>query len=297
MTATQSDLRPDWLDREQFPFAAQAVDLPSGRLTYVDEGEGPILLFVHAGMWSFIFRDVISRLRSDFRCIAMDFPGYGLNQETDREYEIRDMSELLAEFIRAQRLNDVTVVAHDLGGVVALGAAAVHADRIAGMVLANTFAWTPDTAGLRTMFRVMSSRVMTGLDTATNLVPRLTATSFGVGRHLDRPGRRTFLAPYHHRDVRRRFHLAMRSAFRDPGFTDSIADAVTSTLNDRPVLTIFGEKNDPFGFQARHALTFPDHEGIIVEAGNHFPMMDDPDLFASAVRSWHGRRVVSRATS
>ena len=75
--------RPDWLPTEEFPFDVKAADLPLGTLTYIDEGEGPTLLFVHAGMWSFIFRDVIAELREDFRCIAMDFPGYG-PQRRDR---------------------------------------------------------------------------------------------------------------------------------------------------------------------------------------------------------------------
>ena len=291
MTAAQTDFRPDWLDQDQFPFTVRAVALPSGRLTYIDEGDGPTLLFVHAGMWSFIFRDVISRLRDGFRCITMDFPGYGLNSDTDREFEIRQMAQLLGEFVEEMDLRDVTVVAHDLGGIVSLAAAATDPGRVAGLVLTNTFAWTPDSPGLRAMFRVMSSGAATGIDAMTNLIPRVTSTSGGVGRHLDRAGREAFLAPFRDRQVRRRFHASMRSAFHDPEFTDGVAEAVSSKLRHLPTLTIFGERNDPFGFQDRHAATFPDHEGIIIEKGNHFPMMDDPDLFASTLRSWHERKV------
>ncbi len=46
--------RPGWLPYEEFPFRLHSLDLPSGGVSYIDEGDGPTLLFVHAGLWSFI---------------------------------------------------------------------------------------------------------------------------------------------------------------------------------------------------------------------------------------------------
>ncbi len=61
------------------------------------------------------------------------------------------------------------------------------------------------------------------------------------------------------------------------------------------MLTIFGQHNDPWGFQDRHAATFPNHEGIVVPKGYHFPMTVDPDLFADTIRDWWQRRVAKQA--
>jgi haloalkane dehalogenase len=278
----------------QSPFEARTLSLPGGEVSYVDQGAGPVLLFVHAGMWSFIFEPAIERLSVDHRCITLDFPGFGRAVHTTADLGVREQSTVLEQFIDHLDLRNATLVAHDLGGPVGIVAAGHLPDRFSGLILANTFAWTPDTLGLRTMFQIMSSRPMTAFGTATNLVPRLTATSFGVGRHLDSAGRKAFLEPYASRNARRRFHLTMRSAFTDPVFTDEAADLAAGPLNALPVLTIFGEKNDPFGFQRRHAATFPDHEGHIVETGNHFPMMDAPDQFADWIRDWHARKVAPR---
>lgn len=44
------------------------------RVRYINEGSGPALLFVNASRWSFMFRDVIVRLRGQFRCLALGFP-------------------------------------------------------------------------------------------------------------------------------------------------------------------------------------------------------------------------------
>jgi haloalkane dehalogenase len=67
--------RPHWLPRSAFPFQIRFSDVGGTRIHYVDEGSGPALLQVSAGQWSFIFRDVIVRLRGQFRCLTLDFPG------------------------------------------------------------------------------------------------------------------------------------------------------------------------------------------------------------------------------
>ncbi len=295
MTITDTIERPSWLPSEEFPFRLQSVNLPSGEVSYIDEGEGPTLLFVHAGLWSFIWRDVIVRLREDFRTIALDFPGFGLTADTDIDLTIPQLSAVLAEFVAELDLSDVTLVAHDLGGPVALGAAAVDTGRYKALVLTNTFAWEPDKGSLRAMLKTMGSRPVAWLDTATNFLPHMSTNRFGVGRHLSRAGKKAFRGPFRDRSRRRRLHLLMRSALDSTEHFNRVEEATGSALNDRPVLTIFGQLNDPWRFQDRHAATFPDHEGIVVPKGWHFPMTVDPDLFADTLRDWWQRRVAKQA--
>ncbi|MGP3979737.1 alpha/beta fold hydrolase [Streptomyces sp. KR80] len=41
------------------------------------KGLGPTLLFLHGNpTWSFVYREVIRALRHEFRCIALDYPGF-----------------------------------------------------------------------------------------------------------------------------------------------------------------------------------------------------------------------------
>ena len=44
------------------------------------EGAGAALLLVNVGEWSFIFRDVILRLRGSLRCVGFDFPDLGSSE-------------------------------------------------------------------------------------------------------------------------------------------------------------------------------------------------------------------------
>src|SRR5262249_7560238 len=63
-----------------FPFTSRWIDVDGHHVHYVDEGEGPTVLFLHGNpLWSFYFRKVIAGLRARFRCVALDYPGYGLS--------------------------------------------------------------------------------------------------------------------------------------------------------------------------------------------------------------------------
>src|SRR3954471_5879689 len=50
------------------------------RVHYVDEGSGPPLLLLHGNpTWSFLYRNIITGLRDRYRCLAVDYPGFGLS--------------------------------------------------------------------------------------------------------------------------------------------------------------------------------------------------------------------------
>jgi pimeloyl-ACP methyl ester carboxylesterase len=69
-----------WFDRDAYPFESRYLELPSGRMHYLDEGRGRALVFVHGSpSWSWDFRKLIRGLRGRFRCIAPDHVGFGLS--------------------------------------------------------------------------------------------------------------------------------------------------------------------------------------------------------------------------
>ena len=108
--------RPDWLPRSAYPFQIRFADAGGTMIHYIDEGSGPALLLVGAGQWSMIFRDVILRLRGEFRCLAFDFPDCGLSPDApDHDHSVVADARILEGFIDALDLQDITMVVHDLG--------------------------------------------------------------------------------------------------------------------------------------------------------------------------------------
>jgi cis-3-alkyl-4-acyloxetan-2-one decarboxylase len=130
-----------------FPFQPRFQAAGDCTLHYVDEGprEAPPLLFVHGNpTWSYLWRRQIAALsRQGHRCIAFDHMGFGRSEKPARlsAYSLRRHVENALALIDALDLRGVTLVAHDWGGPIGLGAMVRREERLARLVLMNTWAW------------------------------------------------------------------------------------------------------------------------------------------------------------
>jgi haloalkane dehalogenase len=107
----------------------------------VDEGSGVTILFVHGTPeWSFGFRDLIKQLNPKFRCIAIDFLGFGLSDKPKTaDYTCAGHARRLTKFIEQLGLKDLIVVANDFGGSISLSYVLDHQDNVRRVVLFNTW--------------------------------------------------------------------------------------------------------------------------------------------------------------
>jgi cis-3-alkyl-4-acyloxetan-2-one decarboxylase len=118
--------------RDEYPFESHFLEIDTGeRMHYIDEGSKETgtqtILCVHGNpTWSFYYRKIVSRLRDTHRVIAIDHIGCGL---------IR-----LIDFLD---LKNVTLVVHDWGGAIGLGAAVQRVNRFSRLFILNTAAFPP----------------------------------------------------------------------------------------------------------------------------------------------------------
>lgn len=280
--ALEARLRPP-----QYPFEHRYLEVERHDLHYVDEGSGPVLLLVNVGMWSYVFRDLMLRLRDRFRVVALDFPGLGLSSEVEDFPDVASNSALLERFVDELDLRDVTLLVHDVGGPVGLGWATRRPELVRGLIVANTFAFPlRDYPLIRGMLGLVTSRAFDAINTRTNLFARFSSSSVGVGRHLDADERAAFLVPWSRRSTRQASMAALRSVRGIDPWLEDIEEALTTTLRELPVLTVYGARNDPFGWQRRVESMMPRNQHLRVEGGNHFPFADAPDEVAQAIDSW-----------
>lgn len=98
---------------------------PSSRLSYMEWGTGtPTLVFLHyfsgaATSWQWVAQD----LAADFRCIAIDLPGFGDSPPLVTP-SLAAYSDLIQRQIAALTLDDFVLVGHSMGGKIALHVAA-----------------------------------------------------------------------------------------------------------------------------------------------------------------------------
>jgi haloalkane dehalogenase len=278
---------PTWLPKNAWPFDTHGLEVDDSVIAVNETGHGPVLFFVHVGAWSFIWRDLVTQLAPDFRCVFFDAPGTGQSYDGRAgSVSLARASRVTAAVIDALDLSEFTLVAHDLGGPASLAAVAATPERVRGIVAMNTFGWRPSSVSLRRMLGIVGSPIMREFDVLTGLIPRISSSSFGIGRHLDKPDRATFRAGMSAQRLRS-FHNYMRDARQCNDVYERVAAALAGPLATVPLLTIFGERNDPFGFQKRWKELFPAARQVVVPKGNHFPMCDAPDFVARTIRLWH----------
>lgn len=280
--------RPESLIEDAWPYQVRTAHLENATVAYTDEGNGHTLLLIHDGMCSFVWVHLIGLLKDTFRVVTLDFPGSGFSPAGAGPVSLEADSHILEGFVDHLELDELTLIAHDLGGGVGLGLATRRPEAINGLCLVNTFAWPPHTAALRGMLRLMGSPSMSSLNSATNFMARASSGRFGVGRHFDRAQKEAFVHMFDRKPARQRFNALMASTARERAYLADV-EAGLDRLGDRPVLTIFGERNDPFGFQDRWAEHFPHAEQMVIRGGYHFPMCDEPETVAKRITQWHSR--------
>jgi pimeloyl-ACP methyl ester carboxylesterase len=289
--------RPRWLPWSAFPFQTRFTDVGGTRIHYLDEGSGPALLLVSAGQWSFMFRDVIVRLRGQFRCLTLDFPGCGLSPDAPgHDHSVQANAQILDGFIDALDLHDTIMVVHDVGGPLGFLAAARRPERFRALVISNTFGW-PLAAypAVRRTLKIIASPPFGAINNLTNVVARFTASRYGVGRKMSKADRHAFLGPWRSRASRRATQQILAGVLRTGPLMAEVERSLRTTLAGLPVLTLFGRKNDAYGWQDRFARIFPHATAAGIDDGHHFPFNDDPDAYANAICAWWADKAATGA--
>jgi haloalkane dehalogenase len=133
-------------DPSLYPFRSRWFNSYCGQVHYIDEGTGPPILFCHDNpTWSFLYRKVITALRGSFRCIAVDYPGFGLSERPEGYgYTAEEHARCVGELVDHLQLDGLITMGHDWGGPVSLAVATARPERVRGVILGDTWFWPAD---------------------------------------------------------------------------------------------------------------------------------------------------------
>ncbi|MDQ3935137.1 MAG: alpha/beta hydrolase [Actinomycetota bacterium] len=116
----------------------RSVLLSAGEVRYRERGEGRPIVFVHGFLTNAdLWRNVVPKLASKYRCIAPDWPlgSHTVAMEPDADLTPHGIARLIAEFLEALDLDRVTLVGNDTGGALAQMVATRHPERLGALVL------------------------------------------------------------------------------------------------------------------------------------------------------------------
>ena len=111
------------LDQLKYPYPTQEIQLKQNiKISYVDEGKHKTtLVFIH-GLGSYLpsWKQNIDRLSKNYRCIALDLPGYGKSDKPIDQISLKFYAEIINEFVTKLKLKNVILVGHSMGGQIAI---------------------------------------------------------------------------------------------------------------------------------------------------------------------------------
>jgi haloalkane dehalogenase len=274
-------------DRGLYPFESRWFESSASRVHYIDEGSGTPILLCHGNpTWSFLYRHIVRALRDRFRCVAVDYLGFGLSDRPEGfGYRIEEHARVVGELVDDLRLEGFVVMGQDWGGPIGTAVAVERADRVRGLVLGNTWFWPSDSLPMKLFSRVMSSGPLQRRILERNLfVERLMPS--GMSRKLTPEEMDHYRKVQPSPEARRGVAVMPREILAARPLLDRLAAQVPDQLGEKPVVLTWGMKDRGFrpkAFLPRMRAAFPDHTVVELRDANHYIQEDAPDEIAAAI--------------
>ena len=279
-----NDLNPSWLDRSLFPFNSQSATIDGNLVHYVDEGKGPTLLLLHGNpTWSFLYRHIIRQLAPQFRCIALDYPGFGLSTaKASYKYTPREHSMVVEGLVDQLKLQDLRIMVQDWGGPIGLGFAGRRPELVHSLIIGNTWAW-PAQGGMTAFSLVFGNPLARFLITRYNTLVKWLIPA-GTNRQLTEPELRAYMTPFSTPASRLPTWIFPKEIRGSKVYLTEV-EAGLARLKEKPALIVWGEADGAFGKSERLRLLnyFPNHRVCLLPDAKHFIQENAPDEICAAI--------------
>ena len=265
------------------------LTLPQGTIRYREAGSGDPIVFVHGLLTNGeLWREVLPRLAKDHRVIAPDWPlgSQELPLKPGSDLSPPGLAALIASFLDALDLRDVTLVGNDTGGAICQLVAVEHPERLARLVLTPCDAFEdfpPATfKPLQLLGYVPGSVFVIGNLLRPAWAHRL-PTSYGwLMKRADYPLTRGWLQPaLSNRELRRQVAAILKGMSK----RHTLRAAEHFGEFTKPVLIAWAPKDHFFKLRnaERLARTFPNARLELVEDSYTFISLDQPERTAQLI--------------
>ena len=268
---------------------ARHLDVGGGEVAYRTVGTGPDVLFVHGWpVTSATFRTLLPHLVDHVTCHLIDLPGAGSSRFTpETPLSIDNHIAAVLRTLDVLGLEDVAVVGHDSGGMIARHAVAGD-PRVRAMGLINT----EQSHGLSRRFKLfLAGRRLPGFGAALGWLagrPRLRRNRYVLGDAfadsslLEGEFDEFFLQPLHTDPVKREAAIRILRSFDERHVRDL---AGLHRRIEVPVHLVWGDQDPffPLAWAEEMVATFPDARLTVIEGAGLFAHEERPAEVARAL--------------
>jgi pimeloyl-ACP methyl ester carboxylesterase len=279
------------------------VSLPQGTVRYRERGSGEPIVFVHGLLVNGdLWRKVVPELSKDFRCITPDWPlgSHEVPLSPATDLSPPGVAQLIADFIEAIGLEQVTLVGNDTGGAFCQRVVTRHPERIGRLVLTPCDAYEnfPPRLFRFLLYAARVPGVLRMLMEPMRLAPmRRTPLAFGwlSKKGIDDEVTAGWAKPVLSNPGARRDVIKVLKGI-DPSYTLEAAKRLREF--DRPVLIVWASEKDffPLEHAERLAKDFPNSQLERVDDSYTFVSEDQPERLTESIRQF-ARRPAAAAAS
>jgi len=278
---------------DDLSYTVKKVYLPKSaiNIAYTDEGSGTnTIVFIH-GLGSYLpaWKKNTEVLKQNYRCIAIDLPGYGKSDKKPHSGQMSYYAAVVTELINELKLENVSLAGHSMGGQISITAAILYPDKIKSIILVDPAGFERFTEGQKQWFRDVMTVEGVKNTTVEAIQNNLASNFYNVPPDAefmitDRIQMRTA------EDFKAYCHTVVQSV------NGMVNEPVTDYLNQitQPVLVFFGENDNLIpnrflnpGFTKTIAQSGADNikncKLVMVPESGHFMMFEKPEVFNNQV--------------
>jgi len=275
-----------------YPFEVKKVSLSDTMtIAYADLGTGKqTIIFIH-GLGSYLpaWKKNLPELSKNYRCIAIDLPGYGKSSKKPHSGMMDFYADVLIKFMDKLKLKSAIIAGHSMGGQIAMVAALKYTNRIDKLILVSPAGFETYSPGEKQWFRDAMTTASVKNTSARQIRINL------VNNFYNMPADAEFMVTD---------RLAMRNAKDFDNYCYNVARSVHGMVDQpvydlldkikQPTLIVFGEKDNlipnPYltgGKTVDIAMIgkekIPDSKLVMIPDAGHFVMFEKSEIFNQSV--------------
>jgi pimeloyl-ACP methyl ester carboxylesterase len=254
------------------------------------------VVFVHGvGVNGDLWRKVVPRLAESYRCITPDLPlgSHSHPLRDDADLSLAGLARIVADFLDALDLREVTIVANNTGGAIAQWLVGHHPERVGRLVLTSCDAFEkfPPTPQRYLTLASRSRAAMWLVSKAAQLRPiQRSPLAYGWVTHrpIERAITRSFTEPVARDEgIRRDLTRLLRAV--DTRYTYEAADALRAFERPSLVLWAADDKLFPHDHGRRLAERLPAGSYEEIADSRTFIPEDQPERLAARLAAFLDR--------
>ncbi len=282
------------VSQSEYPFESHWFERNGTFLHYVDEGQDLPVMMLHGNpTWSFLYRKVIKQLNGSVRSIAPDLPGFGYSDHPpDYDYEPHQHADWIDSLTDHLSLDRFILVMQDWGGPIGMSIAVNRPDRVAGLVICNTWCWPQNNLETRIFSSLAGGPIGKYLILKRNFFARR-LMPLGMTNPDSKTSEvlKAYTDPFPTPESRMGTYVFPKALKTSSHWLSSI-ESKLHLLADKPLEMVMGERDPALGkveVVERWHRYFPGAPAERVPDAGHFLQEDRPDRLVVGIK-----RVVER---